>query len=396
MKLGREPTIAVVRCGRLSQQHHLSTLLTFFVRKGFQVYLYALQCPSVEVEEFQRQYPQISVEELGMWPDKGLLRFFYGGRALRSCLKRKKIDVVYVIDSWTLRYFAVACILSWKIWRNGFIYHSFDMLAPGVAGWYERALERVIARAAIRTVVTDGARAALMKAFYGLEEPPLGVAVRLLSDFEPPDQTAVDKAREDLLPKGCQYLVISPTRLSSERVAKEIIIAASLLPERYALVTYAGKQEFTQECLELARKHGLGARYIVLPECSHVEVLQACAASDVALVFHDDRGSLGNYFCHPSRLAYCAALGVPVVANAVPSIESVVYRYNLGVCASIWDSEEIAAEIQHTCEAENGRPGTQERIRTAFAKHLTFEKQGEELIEVIRSSLRDSRTKKGE
>lgn len=374
------PRVGVVRCGRLAQQHHLSTLLVYLERSGFDVKLFALQCPVEDVRCFCAENPEIKVEQVGEWSGKGVSRFLIGGLALSRSLRIEDLDLIYVVDSWTLRYFAVALFLFPKLRKTNYVYHTFDMLAPDAAAWYERLLERLMVRGAALNVVTDRSRAALMKALYRLPVEPLSVAVRLLHDFLQPPNDAVTSRRASLLPIGCKFLIVSPTRLSEERVGKAIIRAASLLPTNYAMVMFAGDADYTQECIQLANALDLGSRLIVLPESPHSEVLLVCAASNVALVFHDESSSLGNFFCHPSRLSYCVALGIPVVANAVPSIEAVIYKYQLGLCAGARDAEAVASALRVVCEGAESREQMEERIKRTFLRDLTFELDGASLI----------------
>ena len=381
------PRIGVVRCGRLAQQHHLSTLLVFLDRSGFDVKLFALQCPVEDVRSFCADNPAIEVKQVGEWTGKGVNRFLHGGLALGRCLRTADIDLVYVVDSWTLRYYTVSLFLFSKLRKTSFVYHTFDMLAPNVAAWYERLLERFMVRRASFAVVTDRSRAALMKALYRLPVEPLSVAVRLLHDFLPPPHDAVAKRRGSLLPHGCKFLVASPTRLSEERVGRSIIKAAAQLPSDYAIVMFAGEERYTKECIHLADQLGLGERLVVLPEAPHSEVLLVCAASNVALVFHDESSSLGNFFCHPSRLSYCVALGIPVVANAVPSIESVVYRYRLGLCVNPKKLEAISVAVRNICESHESHEEIKERIKKEFRDELTFEIDGKLLLGRVINSI---------
>jgi len=375
MKEYQSANILVIRCGRLKNQHHITTLLTHLAGQGHSVRLFAIQCPKSDITSFRNENPNIKVVHVGEYSARGILRFIYGGLALNKLLKSYQADIFYVIDSWTLRYFSVASFLSVFIKRVPIIYHTFDMLSPGVAAWYERLLECFWAKRADLVVVTDSSRSALMKAMYRLPNAPLEIGVYMPKDYDSPSSELLDRFRSTVL-KNCEdKLIISPTRLSEDRKGLELLEAFAGTPVNYVLLTYEGMAEYTHACKNLAKSLGISERVLILPESSSDEVILATASSDLALIFHDQDASLGNFFCHPSRLAYCLALGIPVVANAVPSIESIVYKHNLGLCVRLNHKDEFVNSITELCNNQNELLKKKIAIKTAFKENLCFENQ---------------------
>lgn len=371
--------IAIIRCGGLLDQHHVSTLISFLRSNQYVITIYVIQCHLRDIEAFRSEHPGIVVNDIGRFGKAGFLRFIRGGLALGKQLKLSDSEIHYVIDSWTLRYYKVAQMFTAFKKNILFVYHTFDMLSPEIAAWYERLLEKRCARNANLVVVTDPSRSALMKSLYRLCTSPLALPVRMSCTFEQPNREAINDLRSSFMKNGLKKLVICPTRVSRARRGVEIIEAFSETPEDYALIIFEGSAEYSRTCKQLAINLGKQHRIFILPEVSNSEVILATAASDVALIYHDEMASLGNFFCHPSRLAYCAALGIPVIANDVPSIEAVVYKYDLGVCVDLSDKDQFVKAVIDICADELLHAKRKSAIRAAFYEHMCFEVEGNKL-----------------
>lgn len=382
--------IAMVRCGALKQQHHLTTLCQYLVTQGIELEFLSLQAPTNEVAWFGEQVPGMRAQELGVWGGKGIGRFVRGGLALRTALKKRRFDILYVVDSWTLRYLAVATLgrMSWR--KLPLVYHTFDMLVPYVASKADIGLERHTARLSQLNVNTDRSRAALVKALFGLAQTPLDIPLSLSRNTILPSRD--DVVRTSVLPDsvdGEVFLIVSPTHLSSERLSKEIIQALACLPENYYLVTVDGVGAYANECRDLVEKLDLVDRVSFLEPMPHDDLLKICACADVGLIFHDAEASLGNYLCHPSRLAYFVALGLPVLGSDVPVLESVIYQHDLGVCCSPTNIEAISEALRELCEGDIPLYERRNRIRDAFKHDLHYERKAY----LLRYALEDLRSK---
>lgn len=376
--------IVMLRNGSLKQQHHITTLCRFFVESGVQLGFVSLQAPVTEVAWFAEQVPGMHVHHCGDLASSGVSRFLAGGAALRRILSGLEFDVLYIVDSWTLPYVAVATFgtLSWK--NRPLVYHTFDMLVPGVAPGLHIALERYAARKSRLNINTDRSRAEVVKVLFGLRETPLSVPIRLSRKAIVPGYD--EQFRRTLLPvanNAGNFLVVCPTGLSAERRGKEIIRAFASLPESYHFVTVEGEGEYGQECFELAKRLEIQDRVHILAPMPHENLLKICACADVGIIFHDSEGSLGNYLCHPSRLAYFLALGLPMVATDVPVLEALIYRYDLGVCCVSTDHESIAGAIAEICSGDVSLPERRRKIRQAFESDLYYERSAVRLLEAL-------------
>jgi glycosyltransferase involved in cell wall biosynthesis len=245
-------------------------------------------------------------------------------------------------------------------------------------------LERAACRAADVVVNAERIRARLMKKLYGLSKLPIWVWNSLPLDFEVPARD--DGLRKALLGKASDeaILVICPSLVSPERRSFELIRAISLLPEKYRLVTIARLGGYGEACRRLAEEIGVGERVVFLPPMPFHEVMAHIATADVGVVLHDGAGSVGNYLAAPMRLSQMAVSGIPLVASALPAVEAIVYRHNLGICCDDSCPAEIARAIRELCETSPGPRERGLRARTAFEKDFHFEKGAHELVEGLR------------
>jgi len=392
METARPIRLAIVRCGTLDRQHHITTLCRFLASNGFEIAFFALQTTRDDTERFASQVPGMRALCVGEWRGKGLARFVRGGMALRRALRNSRFDILYAVDSWTLRYLAVATRGAMRWDKRPLVYHTFDMLAPHVAAAADILLERHAAGRSGLNVNADRSRAAVMQSLYGLKRTPLAVPLRLTLDSVLPARD--ESLRASLFRDTAQepeFVVVNPTRASGERMTKEIIAAFRTLPTNYRLVTVDGPGDYGRECRALIEQAGISKRVRVLDPMPHDELLKICSSSDVCLIFHNAGSSLGNHLAHPGRLAYCVALGLPVVANNIPVLESVVYRHGLGECCNP-EPAAIAAAIRRVCEGDPPLRERAEHIRTAFRKELHYERAASALPPAIRELARQDRS----
>lgn len=379
--------IALVRTGGLKQQHHLTTLCKFLIEQGVSIQFISVQAPIEEVEWFGREVPGIAMCHCGELPSNGIKRFFLGGLALRRKMGQLQFDILYIVDSWTLPYVALATNGTMTWGKLPTVYHTFDMLVPNVAPRFYIALERHAALRSKLNINADRSRAEVTKVLFGLKQTPLSVPLRLPRHASLP---VFDKhLRESLLATTeidvTKYLVVNPTGLSKERQGKEIIQAFASLPEEYHLVTIEGGGLYGRECCELVARLGIQDRVRLLSPLPHDDLLKICACADVGLIFHDIEGSLGNYLCHPSRLAYFLALGLPVIASDVPVLEGVIYRYGLGVCCASTEPPSIAGAIKEVCNGNISLSERRKGIRHAFETDLYYERSAVYLLSALKA-----------
>ncbi|WP_333688616.1 glycosyltransferase [Methylococcus capsulatus] len=383
--------VAMVRSGPLQQQHHLTTLCRFLVDSGFSLDFFSLQAPFEDEIWFGQQVPGMRVHWVGKWGGRGIGRFIRGGLALRRALQETRFDILYVVDSWTLPYLFVATWGHMGFGGKPLVYHTFDLITPEGHGRAYVGLERYAARRSRLNVNTDRSRAEVAKLMFGLKERPLAVPLRLARDAVLPGW---DEGRREAIlgseRRGNEILAVYPTALRTDRLSKEVILAFAKLPPNYHLVTIDAGGSYAMECHEVMRNNGLQHRIHLLPPMTHQAVLELCACADIGLIFHDIDAGIGNYFCHPGRLAYYVALGLPFVAAEVPAMSALVYRYGLGGCCSPYEPAAIAEAIRELCEGSIPLTDRRRHILEVFESKLHYGYEAQALVsalERIRSGL---------
>lgn len=377
--------IAIVRCGPLKQQHHITTLCQFLAGSGLSIEFVSLQAPASDVRWFSEQVRGIRVHTVGELKSGKYRRFFHGGMELRRKLRELRFDVLYIVDSWTIPYVLVATLGRVKWGYLPTVYHTFDMITAAGHSRMYFALEGFFARRSQLVVNTDRSRAEVARMAFKLRRTPISVPLRLLRDTVLPQRDVeLRQVMLGLTSSEDRVMVIYPTTLGAHRLSKEVISSFAELPERYHLITIDGDGPYAQECREIVREIGVGERVHILNPMSHDDVLKLCASADVGLIFHDVDAGIGNYFCHPGRLAYYVALGLPLVASNVPALEAVVYRYGLGLCCSPYRPSAIAAAIRELCEGHVSLAMRSQRMLEAFRLDLHYEREANVLVDSIR------------
>ena len=384
MKKSRQLNVAVIRAGALRNQDHVTTLCQFLVANDFRVSFFSLQASQSDVDWFRDQVPGIQAFAVGRWPGLSVIRFIKGGLKLRSRLKQTQFDILYLVDSWTLPYAFVATLGRIRLGDAATVYHSFDMITGAEHGRAYFALERYVARSCRLNINTDRARAEIARLIMGLKETPLAIPLRLSVNANLPkrDETLRASILKDR--ENGKILVVYPTALRADRVSKEVILAVAALPDRYHLASFDAEGCYAQECRELIAERGLQERVHLLQRATHEDVVKLCACADVGLIFHDMDAGIGNYFCHPGRLAYYVALGLPLVASNVPVVEALVYKFGLGACCSPYEPLSIAAEIQGLVEGPVSLEERARQIRAAFRQEMYYERSAAALAVALR------------
>jgi glycosyltransferase involved in cell wall biosynthesis len=328
-------------------------------------------------ERVDRHFPR---SRLGKVAD--MLR---AGLHLRRSLKERTFDVLYVVDSWTLPPLWVATYGRMR-WRDRrLVYHTFEWLDPSVHRPSHIRLERAVCRRADLVINIDRLRGRLQQMLYRLAQCPLWIRNSLPSSYELPPRRP--DLRAELLGESAPpdaLAVITPSIVSAERLALEMIQAFSFLPCRYRLATIAGDGAYFERCKQAVSDLGLQDRVVFLPRMPFGRLMEYVACADIGTIFHDGRMSAGNYMANPMRLSQFAASGLPFVASNSPSLQAEVYQYGLGSCCDEMDPKAIAKAIG---EIGDGVPSLHQRskhVRHMFETELCFESRGPHLVNALR------------
>lgn len=379
-------TILIIRAGSLNNQQHITTLCNFLARSGFHVTLASLSMDPVDSwpVDLAGEIKRIIIDWNSSKTATGISSRLTAVKRLRTLLRSTPFDLLYIIDSWTLPFawLATAGRFRWK--DRQLVYHTFDMLEPGVNSNFHLALERKVTRAADLVVNTDQTRAFYQKSLYRLKEAPLYIRNCLPLDVTFPEQN--EGLRKELLGAGSPLdaiLMVYPTIASSERLTIELIKAFAVLPARYRLLTIVQDNAYGQECRDLVISSGLAGRVTFHPPVTHERIVEFIACADIGAIFHNYTTSFGNFLCNPGRLALFVALGMPFVASAVPNLEIDVYKYGLGFCCNPFDPDDTAKAIRRLVEETPSLDERKLNLKSQFRNVLNYGCSGRPLIDAL-------------
>lgn len=380
-------SILAIRAGSLLAQHHITTLCNELAAQGFPVTLVSIH--------FRADEPpppgldtRIHFSQIPYLPGRGVRALCSRLRAawlLRRQLAETSPRLVYVLDSPVLPLYWLAS-LGYHTCRDcRLVYHTFEWLDPGITATWRLRLERAIARQADLVVNADRTRARLMQSFYRLAETPIDLPVYLPFNTVFPTR---DAARRRMLlgpdaPPDA-ILIICPSVASADRLTLELLEGIARLPARYRLFTITRGDTYGQACAKRVEECRLATRVTFSQPLVYTKLLEIAADSDIGIVFHDTRGSAGNFMCHPSRMSMFVGLGMPFIGTDVPNLAAVVYRYQLGVCCNPSQPEAVASAIRHLAEEPPGLSARRQHIRGVFEKELCFDRHAAGFTEELR------------
>lgn len=369
------PKILILRAGALSSQQHISTLCNHLARQA-EIHLVSLSSESHEVraEDLSERIHFSKIDWLKGKIPSAILSRLTAALRLRKLLKGSDFDLLYIIDSWTLSFVWLATLGSFRHGKRPVVYHTFDMLEPGINERFYLYLEKKICIGAELVVNTDRIRAQYMKSLYRLKTAPLHVRNTYPRNSLLPQRN--EELRQTMLgtnPPADALLLVYPTYAADGRLTLELIKAFSLLPARYRLFTIAADDEYANACRSIIKERHLYDRVVLHAPVSHARIVEFVACADLGAIFHNYLSSFGNYLCNPGRLAMFVALGIPFVAADVPSLEADVYRYGMGVSCNPYSPPEIASAIMRLSEEQPGLTERRAILASLFQKEFNYE-----------------------
>lgn len=381
--------LLAVRCGNLKDQQHINTLLLYLAESGeYEVTLLSISS-EVDVEAWsQAALPGILVVRPETKTRIKPLRWMILGIKIARWIKKNPPDLLYMIDSWTLPYMMVATKAMTGLRRIPKVYHTFDMLVNGVAPALYIWIERFVARRVALNVNTDECRAVITKNWFGLKTTPLHIPLRESKKTELPrrDMEFRRQILQDCFQCRDGIIFVYPCRCTGPgRGIEQLLAAFAKLPSEFLLLTIDGGNDYCRNLQQQCRERGLDKRVVFLPPMPHAELMRYVAIADVGGVFHDPDVSLGNFFCHSSRLAYYVSLGIPCLATEVPSQDAVVYRYGLGKSCDVKDPDAIAGALLTMQREEFFGEEKREMIRRQFLSTFHYEIRAKRLLSALKS-----------
>lgn len=365
--------VLVLRWGPIDQSPHVVTLVNFLARQSFRVTV-VTAAAGLRPASLDASVDLISLGHKSLTGVSKAAHLVGIAHKLRKLVRRLRVEVLYVIDSWSLPPVLLACAGKTRTLAPIFIYHTFDWLDPGIHKrihfWYEKWAYNN----ADFCVNVDRSRARLIQSFYRLSKLPLWVPNFPLLDEKPPVRD--ENLHDDLLGVGGRVLVICPSVTSPSRLHLELLRGFSFLPREYRLVTFSGRSKYDAVCHELAETADLKGRIRFLTPCVYEELVKYLSCADVGVILNNWKGSSGYWMANSGRLANFLSASVPVVTSDVPNLEALVYKYHLGECCDAYDPISIARSIRSVVEKAPGIKERRKLVSTAYQTELHFERRG--------------------
>jgi len=378
----KDPTrIAVLRVG--GWENWVETVTHYLSNQGFEV------TPFVFEVDSDRRIPLDSslpiVHELVTPGKLGKIGIVIKwGTKLRKHLAKGRFDILYVFDSWSIPTLCVATAGRLTPPTGKLVYHTFEWLDPRVHNQIHLRLEKMICRRADLVVNIDRTRGRLQQMLYSLPACLLWVRNSLSRDYPIPARSV--ERRAELLgrnPPSNSVLIFAPSITSQERLTLQLVQAAARMPDHYRVATIAGGDAYFNECVETAKSLGIAHRMVFLPTMPFRQLMEYVVCADIGVVLHDGSKSIGNYLASPMRLSVFAAAGVPFIVSDLPTLAGEVYRYRLGASCNEQDPASICNVLRELVEADTPMPVWKQRSRQTFEENLSFDIQGERLVNAL-------------
>jgi glycosyltransferase involved in cell wall biosynthesis len=379
------PRLLLVRETALDGSHHVVTLVNFLVQEGFRVTAACAEAGSAPVEGLSPNAELVKLRPRGRGRLSAIAVRMQSAVRLRTLLRSRPTNILYVVDSWTLPTLWLATRGRFRWRRARLVYHTYDWLDPTLHAGRNVKLERKMCHRSDLVVNTDRSRARLQQALYGLIRTPLHIP-----NFLPratPQPVRDPAARRELLggrevPEAC--LMVYPTAVwnedSAQRLTFELIAAVARLPERYRLATFYREGVEHERCRGFVDSSGLQRRITFLPVVPLERLLHLLGSADLGAILYDDRASSGYFMASPDKLSLLAACGVPYVASDFPNLEAVTYKLGLGVCCDARDPLTLARAIRELGEGPVPLVERKAHVRAMFERELYFERHAARLV----------------
>lgn len=204
---------------------------------------------------------------------------------------------------------------------------------------------RRAARNAKVTVVPEYNRAHMQKYFFNLERLPLVLPNKPLDITEGNKLHINDEAikeKIDTIRRSGKRIILYMGIIGQERPLEKIIEATRLHKDKYEFVILGRPSTYLNF---LEQKYNGDFTYLgfVLPP-QHISV---ASHADIGVLIYVPDGKIGlnALYCAPNKIYEYCGLGLPVLANDIPGLYSLVKNYNCGVTFDMDDVNDINAKI---------------------------------------------------
>lgn len=236
------------------------------------------------------------------------------------------------------------------IWRRPVVYDShelfFDRYPKGLFTyplkyliWTMRPLEKWLARRAAAVMTVSDSLAQLLAHTLRV---PLPVVVRNVVDLrELTDAVPISR------PDGIRLAAHTGTLLGGRHLP-ELVESLKYLPPDISLALI-GDGKLRVQLVEQAQKLGVADRLLTIFPVTPFNISTTLAQADVAVVLT----SPDYQIALPNKFFEAIAAGVPIVGTALPEVNALIERYDLGVICDPKDPASIAQAINTVLQPDN-------------------------------------------
>lgn len=293
-------------------------------------------------------------------------------------------DVYHAQDLWALP----ACYVVARLRGKRLIYDAHELPFEGraytrwprLSALAARALRRLIARCAAVITVSPPIGPVIRERFGG----PEVAIIRNLPPYTEP--LSSDRLRAHLGVGADTRIALYQGYLLEDRWLDGLVRAAAHLDDGH-LIVILGKGQMTPILERLIAQDGLGDRVKLIPAVPYAELLAWTASADLGLTLFDPAYSESIRLCLPNKLFEYLMAGLPVLSSALPAVEEILRRYDVGRVVTPLAPEAVGRAISALLDDADARARMHTNALAAAKRDLCWEAESWRLLDLYRQVL---------
>ena len=177
------------------------------------------------------------------------------------------------------------------------------------------------------------------------------------------------------------YLILQGTGINTDRGAEELVIALTLLPERFRLII-AGSGDIIETLQQIVKKNNLSKRVIFtgrLPYKQLMSITTRCFAG-----FSLDKPTCLNYrFSLPNKLFDYIQARIPVIVSQINETSKIVAENHIGLVVPEVTPQHIADAVLKLERLLNNNPSQIMNNLEKAATHYTRENEEKKILTAL-------------